>query len=110
MIDGQFYRGVIYAAFLEHVGEEKYYVVVSNNGRNRQLDTALAARITSSPKPPIASIVPIQPGERVHGSVLCDDIEVLYPGEVRNSLGAFSPSMMRKIDEGLRAAFDLWPG
>ena len=107
MIEGQFYRGVIYSAYLEHVGEEKLYVVVSNNARNRSLDTALAARITTTRKPQITSIVPIQPAEAVHGSVLCDDIELLYPEDVRSSPGAFSPAMMRRIDNGLRAAFGL---
>jgi len=107
VIEGQFYRGVIYSAYLEHVGEEKLYVVVLNNARNRSLDTALAARITTTRKPQITSIVPIQPGEAVHGSVLCDDIELLYPEDVRSSPGAFSPAMMRRIDNGLRAAFGL---
>jgi mRNA interferase MazF len=107
VIEREFYRGVIYSAYLEHVGDEKLYVVVSNNVRNRSLDTALAARITTSRKPQISSIVPIQPGEPVHGSVLCDDIELLYPDDIRSSAGAFSPTMMRKINDGLRAAFDL---
>jgi len=107
VIEGQFYRGVIYSAYLEHVGDEKLYVVVSNNARNRSLDTALAARITTSRKPQISSIIPIQSGEPVRGSVLCDDIELLYPNDVRSSLGAFSPAMMRRINDGLRAAFDL---
>jgi mRNA interferase MazF len=107
VIAGQFHRGVIYSAYREHVGEEKLYVVVSNSGRNRSLNTALAARITTSRKPQISSIVPIQPAEPVHGNLLCDDIELPYPEEVRSSPGAFSPAMMRRIDDGLRAAFDL---
>jgi mRNA interferase MazF len=107
VIEGKFYRGVIYSAYLEHVGDEELCVVVSNNGRNRSLDTALAARITTSRKPQISSIVPIQPGEPVHGSVLCHDLELLYPEDVRNSPGAFSPAMMRRINDGLRAAFAL---
>jgi mRNA interferase MazF len=98
---------VIYSAYLEHVGEEKLYVVVSNNARNGSLDTALVARITTTRKPQITSIVPIQPGEAVHGSVLCDDIELLYPEDVRSSPGALSPAMMRRINDGLRAAFGL---
>ncbi|MBV8347865.1 MAG: type II toxin-antitoxin system PemK/MazF family toxin [Mycolicibacterium sp.] len=98
---------MIYSAYLEHVDEEKLYVVVSNNARNRSLDTSLAARITTTRKPQITSIVPIQPGEAVHGSVHCDDIELLYPEDVRSSPGAFSPAMMRRINDGLRAAFGL---
>jgi hypothetical protein len=58
VIADQFDRGVIYSAYLEHVGEEKLYVVVSNNGRNRSLSTALAARTTTSRKPQTSSTVP----------------------------------------------------
>ncbi len=107
MSEGHLIRGAIYLAFLEHVGEEKLYVVVSNNRRNRALETALAARITTTNKPLIDSIVPIGPGESVHGSVLCDDIETLYEDEVSRRVGAFSRGMMRKIDDGIRAAFDV---
>ncbi|WP_448411858.1 type II toxin-antitoxin system PemK/MazF family toxin [Mycolicibacterium sp. XJ647] len=100
-------RGAVYSAFLPHVGEAKLYVIVSNNGRNRALGTALAARITTSNKPPLDSIVPIDPNEIVHGRVLCDDIELIYPEDIRERCGAFSRPMMRKIDDGLRAAFDV---
>lgn len=103
MIEGQFYRRVIYSAYLEHVGDEKLYVVVSNNGRNRSLDTALAARITTSRKPDISSIIPIQPGEPVHGSVLCDDIELLYPEDVRNSPAGHDAPNQRRAPGRIRA-------
>lgn len=98
---------MVYRAYLEHVGDEKLYVVVSNNKRNKALDDALAARITTSPKPNIDSIVVIGEGEPVYGRVLCDDIEYLYPDQVRGTAGAFSRQMMRRIDDGLRAAFDI---
>lgn len=100
-------RGSIYLAYLGHVGDEKLYVVVSNNRRNRALQTALGARITTSNKPVMDSIVPIIPGEAVHGSVLCDDVETLYLDEIRRQCGAFSRAMMRKVDDGIRAAFDV---
>jgi mRNA interferase MazF len=103
-----FQRGVIYAATLPHIGTEKYFVVVSNNARNRQLSTALAARITTTPKPPsLASIVEIGPDEPVRGRACCDDIELLYPEDCRAALGAFTPATMRRIATGLRAAFAL---
>lgn len=92
---------------MPHIGTEKYFVVVSNNARNRQLGTALVVRITSSQKPPISSIVPIIGGEPVYGSVCCDDIEVLYREDCRKLIGAFSPPMMVHIDAGLRAALGL---
>lgn len=108
MITGPLIRGAIYLAKLPHIGQEKLFVVVSNNGRNRQLRTALAARITTSRKSPdISSVVEIDPGEVVNGRVCCDDIELLFPEDCRKSPGAFSPQMMRKIEAGLRAAFAL---
>ncbi|MBN7454233.1 type II toxin-antitoxin system PemK/MazF family toxin [Mycobacteroides abscessus] len=107
MTTGHFQRGAIYAATMPHIGTEKYFVVVSNNARNRRLETALVARITSSQKPPISSIVPIDGGEPVYGYVCCDDIELLYHEDCRQFVGAFSPPMMAKIGAGLRAALGL---
>jgi mRNA-degrading endonuclease toxin of MazEF toxin-antitoxin module len=99
---------MVYAATLPHIEEEKLFVVVSNNGRNRQLKNALAARITTTLKQPdISSIVPIDRDEPVNGRVCCDDIELLYPEDCRKSCGAFSQKMMRKIEGGLRAAFAI---
>lgn len=108
MITGPLVRGVIYAATLPHIGDEKYFVVVSNNGRNRQLKTALAARITTTQKEAdISSVVPIDHGEPVNGRICCDDIELLYIEDCRTNIGAFSRQMMRKIDVGLKAAFAI---
>jgi mRNA interferase MazF len=87
--------------------EEKYYVVVSNNGRNQGLGTALVARITTSNKPELASIVRVPLGEPVSGRVLCDDIEDIWEDDVRSLLGAFSPTTMRLINAGLVAALGL---
>lgn len=100
-------RGVIYAATLPHIGTEKYFVVVSNNARNKALSTALAARVTTTPKPALASIIETGPGEPVRGRVCCDDIELLYPEDCHATLGAFTPATMRRIATGLRAAFAL---
>jgi mRNA interferase MazF len=107
VITGALLRGTIYAATLPHIGAEKLFVVVSNNRRNRHLESALAARITTTLKQNISSIVPIDHGEPVNGRVCCDDIELLLPEDCRTSRGAFSPKMMRKIEGGLRAAFGI---
>src|ERR1700737_4026488 len=98
---------MIYSVYLEHVGSDKLFVVVSNNQRNRNLDEALAAGITTSLKPHISSIIEIDPGEPVHGRVLCDDIELIYREDVQSVHGGFSPRMMAKINDGLRAALNL---
>jgi mRNA interferase MazF len=106
-VTANFLRGQIYAATLPGMTEEKYYVVVSNNGRNRSLGTALVARITTSDKPELESIVGVPFGEPVSGRVLCDDIEDMWEDDVRSLLGALSPATMRLINEGLAAALGL---
>jgi mRNA interferase MazF len=100
-------RGRVYAATLEHVESEKYYLVVSNNRRNQRLPRVLAVRLTTTPKPPIPTVVELDDREPFTGRVLCDDIETLYPDEVRRDVGTLSPGAMARVEAGLRAALDL---
>lgn len=102
-------RGQVYAVKLEHVPGEKFYVVVSNNQRNRNLEQVLAARITTSSKPPLASIVELGSNEVVVGRVCCDDIETIWEDEVTRPMGALRVGTMARIDAGLRAALGLSP-
>jgi mRNA interferase MazF len=97
----------VYAATLGHIGGEKYYLVVSNNRRNGRLPQVLAVRLTTSPKPQIPTVVELDRQEPFAGRVLCDDIEALYPDEVRRDLGALSPDAMARVEAGLRTALDL---
>ena len=97
-------RGRVYGAKLEHFPTEKYYLVVSNNSRNRKLDTALAVRLTTTRKPPMDSIVPLSRSEAFTGNVLCDDIVELWQDEVTRDLGAMSPGAMQQVNAGLAAA------
>nr|WP_264668243.1 type II toxin-antitoxin system PemK/MazF family toxin [Arthrobacter sp. VKM Ac-2550] len=88
--------------------DEKYYVIVSNNQRNRALPTVLVARITSSDKPELRSIVAIPENECVYGRILCDDIVEMWPeDDVRQILGGLSVTTMAAVDDGLKAAFGL---
>lgn len=100
-------RGRVYGAVLPPLDVEKLFVVVSNNRRNRAFDQVLAARLTTTPKPSIPSVVPLGDREVVTGRVVCDDIVELYPDEVTRDLGALSPPMMRSIGEGIKAAFGV---
>jgi mRNA interferase MazF len=100
-------RGRVYAAKLEHVPSEKYYLVVSSNRRNQQLPQVLAVRLTTSDKPLIPSIVELDHREPFAGRVLCDDIEALYPDEVTRDMGALSPGALARVEDGLRAALGL---
>lgn len=92
---------------MEHVDGEKYYLVVSNNSRNRALPNVLAVRITTTLKPALPSIVALALDDPVAGRVLCDDLIQLWPDEVRRELGALSPATMRQINDGLKVALGL---
>ena len=101
-------RGRVYRAHLTHIGEDKYFLVVSNNRRNRAFEQVLAARLTTTPPPAERpAMVPLGPDEVMTGWVSCDDIEVLYDDEVRADLGTISASAMRRVEAGLRAALGL---
>ncbi|MGW6255399.1 type II toxin-antitoxin system PemK/MazF family toxin [Streptomyces sp. NPDC055085] len=98
-------RGRLYAA---DVGfGEKYWLVVSNNARNLSLDDCLAVRVTTTPKPDLASVVELSAADPLNGRILCDDIVNVYKNELRRDLGALSPQTMMKIAAGLRAALAL---
>jgi len=87
--------------------EPKLFVVVSNDRRNRRLSDVLAARLTTSVKPSIPSIVDLGPQDGLSGRVVCDDLLPIYDDEVIGVVGALSPRTMRAVDRGLVAALGL---
>ena len=98
-------RGHIYAAKLEHVGAEKYYLVVSNSRRNNAFEQVLAVRLTTTaPRSPRPAIVQLGSTEVFMGWASCDDIETIWPDEVTRDLGALTSRTMTQVEEGLRAA------
>jgi mRNA-degrading endonuclease toxin of MazEF toxin-antitoxin module len=101
-------RGRVYRARLAHIGEDKLFLVVSNNRRNRAFEQVLAARLTTTPpRDARPAMVPLGPGEIMTGWVSCDDIETLYDDEVRANIGAITASAMRRVEAGLRAALGM---
>jgi len=102
-----FTRGQVYWATFDATLGRKPWLVVSNNARNRNLGDVLVARITTTPKPRISSIVELPPGECVTGSVLCDDIIAMYEDDSPELAGAMSPRTMRDVDRALAAALGL---
>jgi mRNA interferase MazF len=83
----------------------KPWVILSNNSRNRNLDTVLAARITTTSKnahqPTVVALTAADP---LAGFVLVDDIVQLYYDELTESLGALSPPTTQEISKALRIA------
>jgi len=103
-------RGRIYRAHLSHIGADKFFLVVSNNRRNRAFEQVLAVRLTTTPpRDDRPAMVPLGPEEVMTGWVSCDDIETIYDDEVRADAGALTAPTMRRVEEGLRAAFGM-PG
>lgn len=98
----RFVRGNVYWADLGH--GEKPWVVVSNNA----LGSALVARVTTSVKPPLDSIVVLDTADSPFaGRILCDDIETLYDDDPVRHGGALRPATIMRIDRALRVAFAL---
>lgn len=83
----------------------KPWVILSNNSRNRNLDTVLAARITTTSKNAhVPTVVPLTPADPLVGYVLVDDIVQLYHEELTEPVGALSPQTMQEISKALRIA------
>lgn len=82
-------------------------MVVSNNIRNKQLDSVLCARLTTTDKPDIPSVVQLPPTKSLTGWVVCDDIIEIFKDEIVAVITALPPNTMRAIGLGLAAALDL---
>ncbi len=96
-------RGQAYRVDLGH--GSKPWVILSNNSRNNNLDTVLAARITTTTKNAhVPTVVPLSAADPLVGFVLVDDILQLYHDELTESLGALSSPTMQEISKALRIA------
>lgn len=86
----------------------KPWLIVSNNSRNRSLESVLAARITTTGKhSAIPTVVHLAESDPLTGFVLCDDLVQLYRDELTTPLGALGPATMRAVNGGLRIALAL---
>lgn len=99
-------RGMRSQAFRVDLGHGgKPWVILSNNSRNRHLDTVLAARITTTSKNAhVPTVVPLTAADPLVGYVLVDDIVQLYHDELTDPLGALSAATMQEISRALRIA------
>jgi len=96
-------RGQVFRVDLGHGANP--WLVVSNNQRNRALDTVIAARVTTTDRHArLPTVVPLTGGDPLVGFVLCDDLVPLYRDELAVGLGSLSPVTMRLVSEGLRFA------
>jgi mRNA interferase MazF len=101
-------HGRVYRARLSHIAEDKYFLVVSNNRRNRAFAEVLAVRLTTTkPRDSRPAMVELGPGDVMTGWASCDDIETVYEDEVRADMGAVTARTMSRVEAGLRAALGM---
>ena len=101
-------RGRVYRARPTGFTADTYFVVVSNNARNRHLDSALVVWFTTTPTPVLRSIVADPDHEVVPGgSKVCDDIYELFDDEAQADLGALRAPTMAAVGDGLKVALGL---
>jgi mRNA interferase MazF len=101
-------RGRVYRARLSHIDEDKYFLVVSNNRRNRAFGQVLAVRLTTTkPRDGRPAMVELGSDEVMTGWASCDDIETVYDDEVRADVGTVTTQTMHRVEAGLRAALGM---
>ena len=99
-------RGRVYGADLGH--GPKPWLVVSDNARNRVLDTVLAVRLTTTNLEHVASAVKLKPADSpLAGWIRVDDLERLYANELGGEWGALSGPTMREVDLTLHQVFGI---
>jgi mRNA interferase MazF len=100
-------RGQIFHANIGSRGWH-YYVVISNNARNRVLNSVLALMVTTTDKSHIPTAVEMSHQDSVTGWVVADNIDTLWDDELPNTpSGALSQATMAKIGAALKIAFAL---
>ena len=99
-------RGQAWFVDIPRVGE-KPVVIVSNNARNRALQTVLAVRVTTAPKPAMRTIIELSGEDPLVGRAMCDDILMIPKSRLKRRAGALARPSMAKIARGLKAALAL---
>ena len=96
-------RGQVFRVDLGHGA--KPWLIVSNNARNRNLQTVIAVRITTTNKHAnVPTVVPLSSADPLVGYVVVDDLIQLYRDELAVALGALSAPTMRAISAAIRIA------
>lgn len=96
-------RGQVYRVDLGH--GSKPWLVVSNNARNRNLETVLAVRITTTGKhAAVPTVVPLSAADPLVGFVVVDDLIQLYRDELTVELGALTATTMTAVSAAIRIA------
>src|SRR5665811_633858 len=93
-------RGQVLRVDLGHGA--KPWLIVSNNARNRNLETVVAVRVTTTNKHAnVPTVVPLSSADPLVGYVVVDDLIQLYRDELTVALGALSATTMRAVSLSL---------
>jgi len=95
-------RGQVFRVDLGHGA--KPWLIVSNNARNRNLETVVAVRVTTSMHANVPTVVQLSPADPLGGYVVVDDLIQLYRDELTTALGALSTPTMRAVSAAIRIA------
>jgi mRNA interferase MazF len=83
----------------------KPWLIVSNNQRNRHLDSVIAARVTTTHRNAHQpTVVALHHDDPLTGWVLVDDLHQLYRDELDRPVGSVTASTMTKVSAALRIA------
>ncbi|MGN9905968.1 type II toxin-antitoxin system PemK/MazF family toxin [Phytohabitans sp. LJ34] len=100
-------RGQVYWAEVAGVGR-KPWLVVSNNRRNRNLESVLAVRITTTDRhASMPTVVRLTHDDPLVGYVVCDDLGPIYRDEIVEAAGALSGHTMLAVNGALRIALAI---
>lgn len=102
-------RGQVHRVALGSL-DAKPYVVVSNNKRNRILDSVLAVRVTTTDKAGIPTAVPLGQADPLVGYALADDITEIFKDELDAAsayLGALCPESIMRLNTALAEALGI---
>ncbi len=99
-------RGQVFWADLNY--GRKPWLIVSNNQRNGNLDSVIAARITTTGRhADLPTIVALGREDPLIGFVVADDLVQIYHDELLEQNGALAPATMLAVNEALRVALAL---
>jgi mRNA interferase MazF len=102
-------RGQVFRVKLSEGADLKPFAVVSNNSRNRQLDSVLAVRITTTEKSHILTAVSLGAQDPLVGFALADDIVEIFDDELAAGtyMGSLSPSTLMALNTALMLALGI---
>ncbi|MGH3621761.1 MAG: type II toxin-antitoxin system PemK/MazF family toxin [Sciscionella sp.] len=101
-------RGHVFRVEISDYGP-KPYAVVSNNKRNKALDSVLAVRVTTTDKSAIPTAVPLTSLDPLAGFALADNIVEIFKDELEEGtcLGSLSPATIVKLNAALAQALGI---